>query len=55
MLGGGLDGSMLDPNCVIAKDVKSCTWYATIIICRGSNVQIGLPGKVRAIKGLVVC
>ena len=41
-LGFGLHGSMLDPNRVIAKDVKSCTYccyvrYATLIVRVGGN------------------
>ncbi len=64
-------GSMLGPNRVIAKDVKSCTYccyvrYATLIVWVGGmpwpqtgaiqyHVQLGLPDKRRAIRGLVVC
>ncbi len=71
MFGLGLDGSMLNPNCVLAKDDKSCTYcwyviYATLIVQIGGNalapksatyyhVQLGLTDKGYAIKGLVVC
>ena len=59
-------GSMLGPNCVIAKDAKSCTYCcyvrcATLIVWVGgmpwpqTDAQLGLPDKGRAIKGLVVC
>ena len=75
-MGWKVMGSMLGldakPNCVIAKDVKSCTYCcyvrcATLIVRVGENAlapdrrkslpctaQIGLTGKGRAIKGLVV-
>ncbi len=38
--GIGLDGSMLDPTCVIAKDVKSCT-YCCYVRCETSIEQVG--------------
>ncbi len=64
-------GSMLNPNRVIAKGIKSCTYClyvrcATLIVrVRGMpwhqtrathyHADLGLPDKSRAIKGLVVC
>ena len=66
VLGLGLDGSMLDPNCVIAKDVKSCSYcyYVKCALLMNAlaktgatyyHAQLGLPDKIRAIKGLIVC
>ena len=62
---------MLNPNRVIAKDIKSCTYCcyvrcATLIVrVRGMpwprtgpthyHAQLGLPDKGRVIKGLVIC
>ncbi len=55
-------------NCVIAKDLKSCTYCCyDISMSRGNalalnrrnsklcTAQFGLPDKGRAIKGLIVC
>ena len=68
---GKVMGSMLSPNNVIAKDVKSCTYCCyvrctTLIVRVGGipwlqtgvthcHAQLGLPDKGCAIKGLVVC
>ncbi len=64
-------GSLLDPNRIIAKDVKRFTYCcyvrcATFIVWVGEipwsqtgtthyHAQLRLPDKGRAIKGLVVC
>ncbi len=53
-------GSILGPNRVIAKDVKSCTYccyvrYATLTVATQYHAQLGLSDKGRAIKVLVVC
>ncbi len=51
-------GSIISPNRVIVKDVKSCT-YCCYIRCATflgpKQAQLGLPDKRCAIKGLVVC
>ncbi len=64
-------GLIIGPNRVIAKDVKSCTFYcyvrcATLKVGVGGmpwpntgathyHAQLGIPKKGHAIKGLVVC
>ncbi len=58
-------GSMLSQNHVIAKDVKTTDATPINSISRGNalapsgkthyDAHVGLPDKVRAIKGLVVC
>ncbi len=52
--------SMLGPNRVLAKNVKSCTYccYVRFAILTGAiqyPAQFRLPDKGRATKGLVVC
>ena len=58
--------SILGPNRVIAKDVISCTYCATLLVSIGGmpcsqtgttqyHAQLGLPDIGRAIKGFVVC
>ena len=53
MLGLGLDCSMLDPNRVIAKNVKSCT-YCYYVVLLGSMIYGGSLDK-RKVRGLVTC
>ncbi len=62
-------GSKLGPHRFIAKDVKSFTYYCYVrcaTLIKGGmpwpqtgaikyNVNLGIPDKGRAIKGLVVC
>ncbi len=56
MLGIGLDGSMLDSNRVIAKDVKSCTNCCYVInsMSRGNilaqNIHNPLPYTVKTFR-----
>ena len=64
---GKVAGSMLGPNCIIAKDVKRCTLCQMRDINSMSKgnalapgatqyfAQITLPNKGLATKGLVVC
>ena len=40
MLGLSLDGLMLNPNCIIAKHIKSCNYYY-YVRCRTLRVQVG--------------
>ena len=68
---GNVMGSMIGPNLVVAKDVKSYAYCCyvrcvTLIVRVGGmpwpqtgathyHAQLGLPDKGRAIKGLIIC
>ncbi len=70
MLGIGFDGSMLDTNRIIAKDIKRYSYCyvrcPTLIVRVGGmpwsltgafhyHAQLGLPDKSRTIQRFVVC